>query len=298
MEIARSFENFDLRLLVNLEPFTIFKLRSKRYAPVVAKLREQQVITSKVVQDLIKELLPKQSRKKLDEALSGWKQSRSGGTRYYNVILHDQNTGLSIQRQAEAEGILPQKVIAEAVALRSQHKSSPVQLNEYYAAQLEELHSVMEHAHSLDAQNRKLEHELQKRDRQIADLEAKLAERVAASSVEPEDEVAIASRKLNEYVENQAARIASKETTEATDYCQLEDEVLEDAQNLETESQVFQEEDCVEIVSSRQGAEFVWQIGVVKVANTVGCVVEVLGKTLWFCLDELVLVLTHKGSQP
>lgn len=312
LDIARAFENFDLSRLVNLEPFIILKLRSKRYAPVVAKLREQPIITPQVVEDLIRKLLPKQSRKKLTDAISGWKQSQSGGTRYYNVILHDEETGLSIEQQAQAEGILPQRVIAEAVAARYKHKSSPVQLNEYVAAQLEELPTVVEHARALDAENRRLVHQLQQQKRKIAELEAQLAERVVPSSAEPESEVAIASRELNEYLECEAARIAPEQMTqddlktiEATDYSKPEPEHKhpdpvkkgdylvekeENTQSLKVQPQVFYEGDSVQIISSRQGAVFVSQIGVIKVANTVGCVVEVLGKTKWFCTDELVFV--------
>ena len=61
LDIARAFDGFDLSSLVKLEPFTILKLRTKRYASVVAKLRDVPVITPKLVQDLVRELLPKQS---------------------------------------------------------------------------------------------------------------------------------------------------------------------------------------------------------------------------------------------
>ena len=102
LDIAKAFEGFDLSRLINLEPYTLLKLRSKRYAPVVEKLREQPVITSKLVQDLIGELLPKLSRKKPTEAISAWKPCRSGGGRYYQVQLHDEATGLSIEQQCDS----------------------------------------------------------------------------------------------------------------------------------------------------------------------------------------------------
>jgi len=137
LDIARAFDGFDLSRLVNLEPFTILKLRSKKYAPIIERLLEHRDITPNLVQDLIRELLPKPTRKKASEPISGWKQTRSGGGRYYNLHLHDESTGLSIQQQAENEGILPQEVIAEAVALRAQHKSA-VQTDKYCAAQTEE----------------------------------------------------------------------------------------------------------------------------------------------------------------
>lgn len=318
LDIARAFENFELKRLVNLEPFTILKLRSSRYAAVVAKLREQPVITPQVVQDLIKELLPKQFREKSDEPISGWKQCRSGGGRYYNVLLHNEDVGLLIEEQAQTEGILPQKVVEEAIALRSQCKSSPVQINEYVAAQLEELPTVVEHARALNSENRKLSHQLQQQERRIAELEAQLAERVAAFSVgannvqedgrrffetEVEDEVAIASRELNEYLEDQVV-VSAPERITRDEFKNVKGNDCsnpgqgskhpepvgeEDTLRLKVEPQAIHVGDCVEIVSSRQGAELVGQIGAVKVANTSGCVVEVSGKTKWFCSDELVL---------
>lgn len=128
LDIARTFKDFDLTRLQKLEPFTLLKLRSKRYAPVVERLLEESDITPKVVQGLIGELLPSQPRKKPITLFSGWKQSRSGGARYYNVLLHDEATGLSIEQQALAEGILPQRVIAEAVAIRAKHKEAGLEV--------------------------------------------------------------------------------------------------------------------------------------------------------------------------
>lgn len=131
---------------------------------------------------LIRELLPKLSRKKPDSNDQGWKQCHSGGGRYYNVLLHDEETGLSIEQQAEVEGILPQRVIAEAVALRAQHKSVQVQPSENVAAQLEKLQDLVKQAASLDTENKALMHQLQERDLRIAELEAKLTERASTTS--------------------------------------------------------------------------------------------------------------------
>lgn len=59
---------------------------------------------------------------------------------------------------------------------------------------------------------------------------------------------------------------------------------------VQPEPQVIHVGDKVEIVSARHGDELVWQVGIVKVANSaVGCVVEVLGQIRWFCVDEIVL---------
>ena len=64
LDIERAFKGFDFSRLALLEPFTLLRLRTKRYAPVVERLREETVITSRSVQEIIKELLPKLPLKK------------------------------------------------------------------------------------------------------------------------------------------------------------------------------------------------------------------------------------------
>lgn len=329
INLAKVFDRFEPSQLIRVELTTLLSLCSKRYQQVVATLREIPEISQELVEQLMKQ--SRLQRKPLQNPFSGWKQSRSGGGRYYNVLLHSESVGLSIEQQAQAEGVLPQKVIEEAVALRSKHKSAPVQIDEYYAAQLEELQTVVEHARALDTENRRLAHQLLERDRTIAELEAKVASGVADDLVELNDvqehgvlcsveagitdEVAIASIELCEYLEQQDLTLTSyvlehkteheSQTAGSSDYPDPEQksEYLEqgfendclvkkeqDVESLVPEPQVFQSGDRVEIISSRQGDEFVGQIGFVLVVNTVGCVVEVLDRTKWFCLDELVLV--------
>ena len=64
LQIAKAFKNFDPAAFCELEPFTILKLRTKRYATVVGRLREEVAITSQLIQNFIQEVIPKQSRKK------------------------------------------------------------------------------------------------------------------------------------------------------------------------------------------------------------------------------------------
>ena len=337
INLAKVFDGFSPSQLIRVELTTLLSLCSKRYQQVMTALREIPEISQQMVEQLIKE--NRQVRAPKQEPVSGWKQNRVGGTRRYEVILHDEKTAVSIEQQALSEEILPQKVIAEAVALRSQHKSNPGQINEYYAAQLEELQTVVEHARSLNSENRKLAHQLMIRDRMIAELEAKVATEVASDdvklndvkklgvpcSVEAEstdDEVAIASTELCEYLEEQVLVITSyvEHTTElesqtagSSDYPdpQQKSEYLDqgkehdclvkkeqDRERVGPESQVFQSGCSVQIISSRQGDEFVGLLGFVLVANTAGCVVEVLDKTKWFCSDEIALVLQATQLQP
>lgn len=186
INLAKTFDGFEPSQLIRVELTTLLGLCFSRYSSVVAQLRKVQNITQQLVEQLIKENRP--ARKPKQNPISGWKQNRSGGGRRYEVILHDEETGLSIEHQAEAEGVLPQKVIAEAVALREKRKSSSfVQVNEYTAAQLEEFKDVVDQARSLDTENRKLMYQLQQREFRVAELEARLGEGVAASSTEPND---------------------------------------------------------------------------------------------------------------
>jgi len=178
--IACVFDGFDLSRLARLEPFTILKLRSKKYAPVVERLREESIITLKLVQDLIKELLPKQSRKKQDSQSGGWKQCRSGGGRLYEVQLYDEQTGLLIEQQAESEGILPQRVIAEAVALRAQQKS--LEVNELVTTFVEEPQTMGEQRASLASGNESRV-QLQESDAALSQAQD---DRTSASEVKPQ----------------------------------------------------------------------------------------------------------------
>ena len=405
LDIAKAFEGFDLSRLINLEPYTLLKLRSKRYAPVVEKLREQPVITSKLVQDLIGELLPKLSRKKPTEAISAWKPCRSGGGRYYQVQLHDEATGLSIEQQAQESGILPQRVIAEAVALRAKYKSAEqlaLQVTEGVTASSTETDIIQEQAQPRTEEVQKLapteiaQDESQQPGDDAMPQGGLLEEIAPQEASELLDEVTIVQREFEQYLEEQATQIAvlpegsvlagedeteiqwllnasldsvkqvirsvpvrsayrtlyllnqfqsgdtkrmelleqrvtqhhvaigaaeptaepstdlndSQPASEETmDTCESEysepfeeqDDLVEpeeDAFELEPEPQVFQEGSSVEIVSDRHGDDLIWQVGVIKVANAVGCVVEVSGKTVWFCVDELVLVSTTPQAAP
>ena len=135
INLAKTFDGFEITQLTGIELTTLLSLCSSRYQKVVAQLREIPEISQELVEQLMKSVrvvAPKQDR------ISGWKRCRSGGGRYYNVLLHDERTGLLIEEQAEAQGVLPQKVIADAVALLAQHDASEIQPDEYALAQIEE----------------------------------------------------------------------------------------------------------------------------------------------------------------
>ena len=122
INLAKTFAGFELKQLIGIDITTLLSLCSKRYAGVVAQLREVAEITNELIEQLIKD--NRTSKKPNLDPISGWKRSRSGGGRFYNLLIHSEEVGLSIESQAAEDNILPQRVIAEAVALRAIHKSS------------------------------------------------------------------------------------------------------------------------------------------------------------------------------
>ncbi len=165
------------------------------------------VITPKLVQKLIGELLPKQSSKKSNSAISGWKQCRSGGGRYYNILLHKEEVGLLIEEQAQAEGILPQRVIEEAITLLAKQKSAEiaVQSTELVANPSSQTDDVPEYAQTPTDEVEKLA------PTEIASVESQQPmdnESAPHKASESVDEVTIVQREIEQYLEEQAAAIA------------------------------------------------------------------------------------------
>ena len=149
LDIERAFRGFDFSRLALLEPFTLLRLRTKRYAPVVERLREEAAITSRSVQEIIKELLPKQPKKKADrdrdQAILQRHPNTADGTFYYTL----KNTNLSDKTGLWLEEQLKTRTVGQ----------------------------VLE-----QAANR--EYEIEERDRRIAELEARLARVESAQTVE------------------------------------------------------------------------------------------------------------------
>ena len=220
INLAKTFSDFERSHLVGIELTTLLSLCSSRYSGVVAQLREFSEITQELVEQLVKET--QTPRKQKQEPVSGWKQSRSGGGRYYNVLLHSEEVGISIESQADAEEILPQRVIEEAIALRAAHKSSPVPVSDYRAAQLEELQDVVENARVLDRENRELSLEVHKRGVQIAELKELLSERSAvnveagAISLIDARKSAIAPEMVEAELETEVAALIPESASEST----------------------------------------------------------------------------------
>lgn len=177
INIARVFEGFELSRLSALEPFTLVKLCGKRYQPVVEALKEEVSATSVRVQELVKELLPKQPKKKkpasdYGDAVLQRHPNVEDGTFYFtlkNANLAD-NVGLWLQRKLENQTIgqvLQQASEAEMAA--------PAQPNEYTLAQMEEFRQSVGEMRELVIAKEKAEMRLRDREVRIAELEAELA---------------------------------------------------------------------------------------------------------------------------
>lgn len=107
LQIAKTFQDFEPAVFCELEPFVILKLRTKRYAPVVVRLREELAITSQLIQNFIKEVIPKQSRKKktatnYGEAVLKQHPSAEDGTSYFTLNANlGEKAGSWLQQKLE-----------------------------------------------------------------------------------------------------------------------------------------------------------------------------------------------------
>lgn len=116
VKLVKTFEGFTLSQFLNIELTTLFALCTKTYSGVVEQLRPMPCITQELVERLIKENRLSRKPKPQSDPITGWKQNKSGGGRHYNVLLHDEDTGVKIEDLAQKQNVLPQKVVAEAVS--------------------------------------------------------------------------------------------------------------------------------------------------------------------------------------
>lgn len=176
INLAKTFDGFEPSRLFGVELTTLLLLTSSRYSSVVAQLREVENITQELVEQLIKENRP--PKKPKQDPISGWKQNRSGGGRHYNLNLHDEETGLSIEQQAETEGILPQRVVREAVALRREQKDQPSveELRKQFQEELKAAVDEMRDRHI------EMERQLIAARSRVAELEMQMAQKTPPQS--------------------------------------------------------------------------------------------------------------------
>ena len=227
LDIFRTFKDFAGSTLSGLEPLGLAKLTTKRYAPVVEKLRSETNLTPLLVHELVKELLPRP--RSPQEKASGWKRNSSGGGRHYEVLLYDEETGCKIERLAASKKVPLSRIIADAIAafdaslnieqIKNQERIAVV--NEVREAHIEFQRQIME------------------RDRRIAELEAQIqslsqtvtveaeSEKVPSTWVEVEESVNRDQTKLLETVETWSDEDKAKLPQLLSSFLETEPQALE-----------------------------------------------------------------------
>jgi hypothetical protein len=138
LKIATVFGKFLPGELEHIEPRTVYQLaeNSKKYQPVIDKLLDLTAITQEAVRSLIKE--QRTPRKPKAEKPSIWRRTRDG-RRYCQIPpIHevDERTGIALQKMMDEEGLSAQRIVAEAIALRSAHKEGRLVLVDNREAQV------------------------------------------------------------------------------------------------------------------------------------------------------------------
>ncbi|MGB6299823.1 MAG: hypothetical protein WBF90_27110 [Rivularia sp. (in: cyanobacteria)] len=118
LKVAQTFKKFSPSDLAEIEPNTLLLLsnQSKKYAAVIEQLLDMSYITQAKVRELIK-LSRKPKPIKLEKP-SIWRRTKNAG-RYCQVPpIHDETTGVILQRMMDEEGLTAQQIVAEALELR------------------------------------------------------------------------------------------------------------------------------------------------------------------------------------
>ncbi|BAZ30533.1 hypothetical protein NIES4074_29940 [Cylindrospermum sp. NIES-4074] len=132
LKIAAAFGKFSPQDFAQVEPRTIYQLaeNSKRYQQVIDRLLDLSEITQEAVRSLTKkQRTPKKTRL---EKPSIWRRTKNGG-RYCQIPpIHEtsEQTGTTLQRMMDEEGLSAQHIVAEAIALRQAYQEGRLILRE------------------------------------------------------------------------------------------------------------------------------------------------------------------------
>jgi len=124
LKIAAAFAKFSPQDVAQVEPRTIYQLaeNSKKYQQVINHLLDLSIINQESVRSLIKK--QRQPRTARQEKPSIWRRTKNGG-RYCQIPpIHEpsEQTGVTLQRMMDEEGLSAQHIVAEAIALRQAYK--------------------------------------------------------------------------------------------------------------------------------------------------------------------------------
>jgi hypothetical protein len=108
--VSSSFVPSDLAKLGTM----MFSLLTPRYGQLWDEMQDETELTQDLVEGLKKQMFPTKKREKNEPSI--WRQPPGGGTRYCQIPpIHDQDTGVKLERIVLEEGITPQKVVTEAL---------------------------------------------------------------------------------------------------------------------------------------------------------------------------------------
>lgn len=132
LKIAAVFGKFSPQDLAQIEPLTVYQLanNNKKYKPVIDALLDLSAITQEAVRSLVKE--QRTSKEPKSEKPSIWRRTKNGG-RYCQIPpIHeeDEQTGVTLQKMMDKEGLSAQHIVAEAIALRQAHQEGRLVLVE------------------------------------------------------------------------------------------------------------------------------------------------------------------------
>ncbi|GAB1545057.1 hypothetical protein NUACC21_77330 [Scytonema sp. NUACC21] len=143
LKVAAAFKECSHADLAQIEPATLFRLANspKKYQGVIDGLLSSAVITQQTVRELIAK--HRQPKKPKQEVPNIWRRTKNGG-RYCQIPpIHetDEETGTILQKMVEEEGLTPQRIVAEAIALRQAYKEGRLVLVESPELSCEEVSS-------------------------------------------------------------------------------------------------------------------------------------------------------------
>lgn len=136
LKVAAAFEKFSPDSLAPIEPATIFRLalNSEKYQQVLSQLLDLAEISQTAVRELIEQ--QQYLKQPKPEKPSIWRRTRNGG-RYCQIPpIHeaDEKSGTMLQKMMDEEGLLPQAIVAEAIALRLAYKEGRIKFVEEKAS--------------------------------------------------------------------------------------------------------------------------------------------------------------------
>lgn len=130
LKIAAAFGKFLPEDFAQVEPRTIYQLaeNSKKYQQVLDKLLDLSGINQETVRSLIKKQRTPRAKKPVKPSI--WRRIKNG-RRYCQIPpIHEvsEQTGTTLQRMIDEEGLTAQKIVAEAIALRQAYKDGQLVL--------------------------------------------------------------------------------------------------------------------------------------------------------------------------